>query len=107
VPPGGAVAAMAPGAANALEKMPSTAPLYEQARQVRKRAAWSDLRKGIVMLGIGLGLSFWSMLDDGEPNGFGLVLLFVGIGFVVLWYFEERQMGTRGDTPGPGPGGGA
>jgi len=107
VPPGDAIAAMSPGAANALEKMPSTAPLYEQARQVRKRAAWSDLRKGIVMLGIGLGLSFWSMLDDGEPNGFGLVLLFVGIGFVVLWYFEERQMGTRGDTPGPGPGGGA
>jgi serine/threonine-protein kinase len=46
-------------------------------------------------------------LDDGEPYGFGLVLLFVGIGFVVLWYFEERQMGTRSGAPGPGPGGGA
>jgi hypothetical protein len=107
VPPGDAIAAMSPGAANALEKLPSTAPLYEQARQVRKRAAWSDLRKGIVMLGIGMGLSFWSMLDDGEPNGFGLVLLFVGIGFIVLWYFEERQLAPHRDGPGPGSSGGA
>jgi hypothetical protein len=107
VPPGDAIAAMSPGAASSLEKLPSTAPLYEQVRQVRKRAAWSDLRKGIVMLGFGLGLSFWSMLDDGEPNGFGLVLLFVGIGFIVLWYFEERQIATRRDAPGPGSSGGA
>lgn len=107
VPPADAIAAMSPTAPASLEKLPATAPLYDQVRQVRKRAAWSDLRKGIVMLGFGLGLSFWSMLDDGEPNGFGLVLLFVGIGFIVLWYFEERQLAGRGDVPGAGPGGGA
>ena len=107
VAPADAIAAMSPAAPASLEKLPATAPLYDQVRQVRKRAAWSDLRKGIVMLGIGLGLSFWSMLEDGEPNGFGFVLLFVGIGFIVLWYFEERQLGSRGDAPGPGSRGGA
>jgi len=70
----------------------STAPLLEQARAVRKRAAWSDLRKGIIMTAFGLGLTFYSMLDDGSPNGLGLVLLFVGLGYVILWWFEERQL---------------
>lgn len=106
VPPAEAVAAMAPGATASLASLPSTAPLYEQVKQVRKRAAWSDLRKGVIMFGIGLGLTFWSMLDDGTANGLGLVLLFVGIGFIVLWYFEERQLTPPRDA-GPGPSGGA
>jgi hypothetical protein len=105
VPPADAMATMAPGAAS-LASMPSTAPLYEQVKQVRKRAAWSDLRKGVLMLGAGLGLTFWSMLDDGSANSVGLVLLFVGIGFIVLWYFEERQLTPPRDA-GSGPSGGA
>ncbi len=99
VPPADAMAAMAPGSAAAsLAALPSTAPLYEQVKQVRRRAAWSDLRKGVIMGGIGLGLTFWSMLDEGSANGFGLVLLFVGIGYVVLWYFEDRKISRSGET---------
>jgi hypothetical protein len=70
---------------------PSAVPLYEQARQLRKRAAWSDLRKGVVLLAVGLGLTFFSMLDDGTPNSIGLICLFLGIGYGALWFFEERQ----------------
>lgn len=105
VPPAEAMAALAPGGASP-GSMPSTAPLYEQVKQVRTRAAWSDLRKGVLMLGAGLGLTFWAMLDDGSANSVGLVLLFVGIGYVVLWYFEERQLTTPRDR-GSGPSGGA
>ena len=58
---------------------------------------------------------------DGRPNIFGLVLLFVGIGYGVLWWFEQRPRqreaagysNTYGDhggfappPPGPGPGAG-
>ena len=67
------------------------AAYYEQAKQVQRRAAWSDLRKGVLMSGFGLALSVYSLLEDREPNGLGLVLLFVGLGFVVLWWFEERR----------------
>jgi hypothetical protein len=35
------------------------------------------------------------MFDDGSPNGLGLVLLFVGIGYIVLWWFEERQVAPK------------
>jgi hypothetical protein len=69
----------------------AAAPYYEQAKQVQRRAAWSDLRKGVLMSGFGLALSVYSLLEDREPNGLGLVLLFVGLGFVVLWWFEERR----------------
>jgi hypothetical protein len=104
VPPAEAIAAVAaPGAA--LETAPSTAPLYEQAKRVQKRAAWSDLRKGVILGGIGLGLTFYSMIDEGSANGLGLVLLFVGIGYVVLWYFEERRI-ARPREGGAGPPGG-
>jgi hypothetical protein len=106
VPPGEAMQALADGRPAALESGPSTAPLYQQAAALRKRAAWSDLRKGVIMGAVGLALSAWSMLDHGEPNGLGLVLLFVGIGYVVLWYFEERQAQDRRGPP-PGAVGGA
>lgn len=99
VPPADAMAAMALGAPP--PSLPPVAPLYGQPKQFRQRAAWSDLRKGIIMLAIGSGLSFWSMFDDGSANSVGLVLLCVGIGFIVIWYLEERQTSTRGtDRPG-------
>ena len=86
------------------------APYYEQAKQVRRRAAWSDLRKGVLMGGFGLALCMYSLLEDREPNGLGLVLLFVGLGFVVLWWFEERHLvpsnrAAPDAASGPGSGG--
>jgi len=66
------------------------------AKDLRARAAWSDLRKGVVMTAIGLALTAYSMLDDATPNIVGLVLLFLGIGYGVLWWFEQRQIGTVG-----------
>jgi len=107
VPPAQAMQAIAEGRpAQALESGAATAPLYEQAKTLRRRAAWSDLRKGVILGAIGFAMTAFSMIDDGSPNGLGLVLLFVGIGFVVLWYLEDRQSGERRDTP-PGPQGSA
>jgi len=72
----------------------AVAPLQEQSKQIRRRAAWSDLRKGVFCAVIGVALSVFSLLDDRSPNGVGLVLIFVGVGFLVLWWFEERQLAT-------------
>ncbi len=94
-PPGAmAGAAAAPAAAG-------SAPLYEQARFLRRRTAWSDLRKGIILCAVGLGLSFYSMLDDGTPNVAGLVLLFLGAGYCILWFFEDRNADARRSPPPP------
>lgn len=95
----GNAAAMA-GAAAAAPAMPA----YEQARALQRRVVWSDLRKGVILTGAGLGLTFFSMLDDGSPNSIGLILLFVGLGYSLLWFLEDHNRGPR-DQSTPPPGG--
>lgn len=105
VPPPEAFEAVSGGRGNPMSSSPSTAPLYEQAKAVRQKAVWSDLRKGIILGAVGLGFTFYSMLDDGSPNFVGLILLFVGLAYIVLWYFEERQFTAArvGTPPSPPP----
>ncbi|MEO8304243.1 MAG: DUF6249 domain-containing protein [Betaproteobacteria bacterium] len=105
VTPSDALEALAGGKQEAmLQTAAAAAPIYEQAKQIRRRAAWSDLRKGVLTGGVGLALMFYSMLDEGAPNGLGLVLFFVGAGFIVLWWFEERQLApAKGIPAGTGP----
>ena len=89
VPPADALDAIS---GDSVRAAPAGNALFERARDVRKRTAWSDLRKGVVMSAFGLALTFYSLLDDGSPNGLGLVLLFVGVGYVVLWWLEDRHI---------------
>jgi len=108
VAPGEALQAIGTGqVASAIGVAVATAPLAEQARELRKQAAWSDLRKGVLMGTIGLALTFYSLFDDRSPNWLGLVLLFVGIGYCVLWYFEDQQATAAraaGSARSSGPG---
>lgn len=104
VPPSEAFDAVTGGRPNPMAASPAAATLYEQAKQVRQKSAWSDLRKGMIMGAIGLGLTFHSMVSDGDANVVGLVLLFVGLGYIVLWYFEDRQIAPgRNGLPPPPP----
>jgi len=107
VPPNEAMASIAPSAAASAGMPRSVAPLYEQARQLRRRAAWSDLRKGVILISIGLAFTFYSMLDDGSPNWIGLILLFLGIGYSVLWFFEDRHASPAPPDAGVPPSGSA
>ena len=84
-----------------------SAPAYEQARLLHRRAVWSDLRKGVILTAIGFGLSAYSMFDDGSPNGLGLVLLFLGLGYCLLWFFEDKSREPRRETTGTPPPGAA
>ncbi len=94
VPPAQAADALATGASAA-----SVAPqVYQQAVALRKRVVWSDLRKGVILSAIGLGLSFYRITESGEPSWIGLILLFVGVGFVALWWLEGRHLEQAGAT---------
>ena len=63
----------------------------QRAKDIRARAVWSDLRRGIVLVAVGLAVQTCAMIEDGQASGIGLVLLFLGVGYVVLWYFEDRR----------------
>ncbi len=108
VAPGEALQAIGTGqSASVIGAAAASAPLAEQARALRKQAAWSDLRKGVLMGTVGLALTFYSLFDDRSPNWLGLVLLFVGIGYCVLWYFEDQQVTAArasGSTSSSSPG---
>ncbi len=83
------VAAAADAAAN---------PAYNHALALRRKAVSSDLRKGVFLTAIGLALLLWSILDDGSVNSVGLVLLFLGLAYCVLWFFEDRNV-PQGTPP--------
>jgi hypothetical protein len=92
VPPAEAMDAI--GAARpqaAMENGSTTGPLYARARSIRALNVWSDLRRGIILVAVGLAVQTCSMFENGDPSGIGLVLLFLGVGYVVLWYFEDRR----------------
>ena len=97
VPPAQAADALASGTAPA-----AAAPLYQQATAMRKRMVWSDLRKGIILSTLGLAFSFYWLVSNGEPSWVGLVLLFVGAGYVILWWLEGRHLERSGAGSDPG-----
>ena len=108
VPPAEALQALNSGRTGAaVNAMAARAPLVEQAKALRSQAAWSDLRKGVILAAVGLSFTAYSMLDDRSPNWIGLVLLFLGIGYAFLWYFEDRQLAAPASPPPPPPAGGA
>jgi len=92
----------------ATNAMAARAGVMEQVKSLRSQAAWSDLRKGVILAAVGLSFTAYSMFDDHSPNWIGLVLLFLGIGYGFLWYFEDRQIAAvPASAPPPPPAGGA
>ena len=88
VPPAQAAEALATGASAA-----SVAPqVYQRAVAMRKLVVWSDLRKGVILSAIGLGFLFYAVTANGEPSWVGMILLFVGAGYIALWWLEGRHL---------------
>jgi hypothetical protein len=77
---------------------------FQQAVATRRRAVWSDLRKGVILTMVGLSFVFYSMADSGSANWLGLLLVFLGVGYVALWWLEDRHLQQRNTPSGPSGG---
>jgi hypothetical protein len=105
VSPAQAADALSTGASPA-----SVAPqVYQQAVALRRRVMWSDLRKGIILSMIGAAFCLYWIVAGSEASWVGLILLFIGIGYISLWWLEGRHLDHAGARTGngtPGAGGG-
>ncbi|MDQ6620230.1 MAG: hypothetical protein M3Z31_11125 [Pseudomonadota bacterium] len=82
---------------------PNMPSLIDQARQVRMKAVSADLRKGALLGALGLAFTVHEWIEEGAPGAVGLILLFIGIAYGALWYYETRQFATAStSTTGPG-----
>ncbi len=58
----------------------------------RETSPRSNLHKGIVMVGIGLGVfSFFALAGSAAVGALGLIPLFIGIAQLVVWKLEKRN----------------
>jgi hypothetical protein len=80
-----------PESAPPVAAKPGAAP-YQQVVATRRRVIWTDLRKGLILGSIGLALVAYSVIQHGGVNWPGMVLLFVGAAYIVLWKLGDRHL---------------
>lgn len=51
----------------------------------------SDLRRGLVLSAVGLGLILWFATKHSLDWGLGLIPLLIGAGYLVAWKLEQRK----------------
>jgi hypothetical protein len=75
----------------AVAAKPGSAP-YQQVVATRRRTIWTDLRRGLIIGSIGLALVAYSVIEHGGVNWPGMILLFVGAAYIVLWKLGDRHL---------------
>lgn len=58
---------------------------------------FSDLRRGVVLVGLGLGLALFMYQMD-MPWSVGLIPFFMGVGYLIVWKLESGKAGTGGQA---------
>jgi hypothetical protein len=55
---------------------------------------FSDLRRGVVLVALGAGLALFMVQSDG-PWSLGLIPIFMGAGYLVVWKLETGKVTNR------------
>lgn len=59
-----------------------------------KDEPFSDLRRGVVLIGLGIGLSLF-MYQVNAPWSVGLIPFFMGAGYLIVWKLDAEKNGDR------------
>lgn len=63
-----------------------------------KREPGSSMRRGVVMIGVGLGLIAFFMFTGGSGVGIGFIPLLIGVAYLVVWKLENHQAARSVDS---------
>ncbi|CAN5549352.1 hypothetical protein BH20VER1_BH20VER1_21740 [soil metagenome] len=65
----------------------------------------SDMRRGVVLLAIGVGVMlFFAAVSDGGAWAMGLIPFLIGAGYLAIWQLETRKLDTpQAGTDNPPP----
>jgi Flp pilus assembly protein TadB len=65
----------------------------------------SDMRRGVVLLAVGLGVMlFFAAASDGGAWAMGLIPFLIGAGYLAIWQLETRKLDThKAGTDNPPP----
>ncbi len=91
-------------------KLRKTRMIHETAKQMAERGQpvppelfmgpdkpFSDLRRGVVLVALGLGLALFMYQLD-KPWSLGLIPLFMGAGYLVVWKLDTGKAKDQGPT---------
>jgi hypothetical protein len=63
---------------------------------VRKDLGWSDLRKGVMWIWFGIALMiFLANSFHGGAASVGLVPMFIGVAYLLLWFMDRRKQASK------------
>jgi hypothetical protein len=57
----------------------------------------SDLRRALVLMGVGVGLIFFFVFAEREAIGIGFIPLLIGVGYLIAWKLEQKKQ--NGQNP--------
>ncbi len=58
-----------------------------------QRRPKSDLRSGLIWIGVGIGLTLLSLVQRNNNWPIGLIPLLIGVAFLIAWKFEAKKNG--------------
>jgi Domain of unknown function (DUF6249) len=61
------------------------------------RTSKSDLRRGLILIGVGAGLIVFFVFQSRNAIGIGFIPLLIGVGYLIAWKLEQKKQ--NGQNP--------
>jgi len=57
----------------------------------KEKAPRSDLRRGIILASVGLGITIFFLAQKDDDWGIGMIPFLIGIGYLIVWKINEKK----------------
>jgi hypothetical protein len=57
----------------------------------KEKAPRSDLRRGVILASVGLGITIFFLAQKDDAWGIGMIPFLIGIGYLIVWKINEKK----------------